>query len=893
MDKSNSELIKITDLTTQLGLSSRSLRYYEQIGLIKSVRPAFEKYRFYDAETTERLKQIMVLRKLQIPVKDILRIYESESMSVVVETFVNRIHAIDDEIGALAELKRIVGDFLQTMLDNGVTKISAIPLLYEEMDKQLALIEEREPITYEDLSNISERLVKPVEPAILALPVMRVLSSLLKANPEEADTEGFWRWLQTQNKLQNSQGLHERFEYTNDLGDVVMQRIPEDYNNTSVYFDFFFNGGLFAAVNVYLDEDLGERFRSLVKYFDANKFYQVDYNNGGSLRHPAMLENLISPDEKRTLAMLYVPVKKRLADPALFMQPQEITGISIEEIAAANPLLWEANVPLDKLTPINNPHYRMTEDGEVEYTGWISTRVLSTNVEVKLPFRVDVEFRVEGTGERFSYGDSEGSIILYHGDELSYYFGINMGNRRDRPEEALRFHQPIFRNWFNFHQRGRINKNEYNRLTWIIGSKHLAVFVNDELRYCGTNFPYMNLDLSREKALPIIIGSNGQGYKYFKSIRVSQLMGVQKNKIKEGELTLITKRSNNIISNIHRLITSEHGENYWFNGCAKYVMESLGEKEYDYWFFAGITGDNFTQHYPVSGCYSGDAASSYSLGQGDTAFVESVFEKCGYASSYILGKDLCKNKGMYLQTLIGYIDKGVPVISWCQGEPSVFGVFVGYEENGNTLLYIQGDNNEPQRISFENAMMGKGDNGGWVFVGEKKVQMDIKQIYRDAVASLPLILTTQTENHYFGAEAFRAWAANIENGYFDGMKPNEFDAWGMYTNFVCVLATNGSCCHSFLDKARELNPDMAFLNDISRLYKRIGTMWNNDNGADLEALGGGFNVTLELLQDKERRGIIVAKICEFADVMDEILMVLNIGLQALNKQEKLGTGTVS
>ena len=122
MDKKSNKLIKITDLTTQLGLSSRSLRYYEQIGLITSVRPAFEKYRFFNAETVERLKQIIVLRKMQIPVKDILRIYESESMGVVVETFVNRIHAIDEEIGALAELKRIVGDFLQTMIDNGVPK---------------------------------------------------------------------------------------------------------------------------------------------------------------------------------------------------------------------------------------------------------------------------------------------------------------------------------------------------------------------------------------------------------------------------------------------------------------------------------------------------------------------------------------------------------------------------------------------------------------------------------------------------------------------------------------------------------------------------------------------------------------------------------------------------
>ena len=36
------DLIRINDLTSQLGLSSRTLRYYEEIGLIESIRPPQE-----------------------------------------------------------------------------------------------------------------------------------------------------------------------------------------------------------------------------------------------------------------------------------------------------------------------------------------------------------------------------------------------------------------------------------------------------------------------------------------------------------------------------------------------------------------------------------------------------------------------------------------------------------------------------------------------------------------------------------------------------------------------------------------------------------------------------------------------------------------------------------
>ena len=55
------DLIKITDLSAQLGLSSRTLRYYEEVGLIKSIRPQFEAYRFYDETAIKRHQKISAL----------------------------------------------------------------------------------------------------------------------------------------------------------------------------------------------------------------------------------------------------------------------------------------------------------------------------------------------------------------------------------------------------------------------------------------------------------------------------------------------------------------------------------------------------------------------------------------------------------------------------------------------------------------------------------------------------------------------------------------------------------------------------------------------------------------------------------------------------------------
>jgi hypothetical protein len=343
---------------------------------------------------------------------------------------------------------------------------------------------------------------------------------------------------------------------------------------------------------------------------------------------------------------------------------------------------------------------------------------------------------------------------------------------------------------------------------------------------------------------------------------------------------MITKQSNNIIPVIYRLVNEYDGENYWFNGCAKYVMECLGEKEYDYWFFAGLTGDLFTQHYSLTQ-FSADALTTYMMNEKPAQYIEDIFARCGYAASYVSKKELLKNTGMYLQTLIAYIDKGVPVMTWGT-LANQLGVFVGYEDNGKVLLYITGNMDQSERIPLDKVLEDRADTGGWIFVGDKKENRSLAELYREAIYAIPQHLSVKTDTYCFGAEAFRAWARDIENGRFDRMTIEEFDTWGYYTNYVCVLSSNGCCCHEFLKRARELNPDMGYLTEISALYLRYAEMWggeNNRNDADsLEVLGGGFNVTLDALQDKARRDKIVTKIREFADVTDEIVRVLNENL---------------
>lgn len=317
------DLIKITDLTKILGISSRSLRYYEQVGLIKSTRPQFEKYRFYDDKAIERLKQIIILRKMQIPIKDILRIYDSKDTTEIVQVFINKINAIDDEVSALNELREVVNDFLKAMINKGIKKISILPLLYEEMEKQsdcssLDVVETgSKTLTYEELSAISEKVAPALDVRIIKIPSMSVLSSYSKeSNKEHSDTEGFHKWRADNNILPDTEpGLLDNFDFydleTRQL--VYVRKITDGYVNTSDFLEYDFEGGLFAVLGTYLEEDdMGEAYDRLTKYIKTKLVdYTIDELYIKKNRFDSMGSQVLSPFSDKRRYDIFIPIKKR------------------------------------------------------------------------------------------------------------------------------------------------------------------------------------------------------------------------------------------------------------------------------------------------------------------------------------------------------------------------------------------------------------------------------------------------------------------------------------------------------------------------------------------------------------------------------------------------------
>lgn len=113
----------ISEVSKNFGISTRMLRYYEQEGIIESYRKEGYAYRIYDEHTTQRIQQILILRKLRIPLRQIKVILENKNAVTTVDVFLKNVKEMDEEITALSTIKDILSSFIEELV-----KTTALPL---------------------------------------------------------------------------------------------------------------------------------------------------------------------------------------------------------------------------------------------------------------------------------------------------------------------------------------------------------------------------------------------------------------------------------------------------------------------------------------------------------------------------------------------------------------------------------------------------------------------------------------------------------------------------------------------------------------------------------------------------------------------------------------------
>lgn len=252
------ELQTITSVSRDLGISPRTLRYYEQIGLIRSQRPEDSTYRAYEGETVARLRQIVLLRKLRIPLKHIAEILCDGGAAAAIQIFEQNLSEIRDEIAALATVRSAIEALLARLRlqdakltpldDESILEIADSLTVQNKPTKEVRAMEEINQAS-EKLDHLTDRDVR-----IVYLPPAAVASVHCVGNRPEDRASALMAAFIRERRLPEIKPDFRHYGFNHpdgtnddDHGYEFWVTIPEDMEVAPPFEKKHFPGGLYAA----------------------------------------------------------------------------------------------------------------------------------------------------------------------------------------------------------------------------------------------------------------------------------------------------------------------------------------------------------------------------------------------------------------------------------------------------------------------------------------------------------------------------------------------------------------------------------------------------------------------------------------------------------------------
>lgn len=337
----------------------------------------------------------------------------------------------------------------------------------------------------------------------------------------------------------------------------------------------------------------------------------------------------------------------------------------------------------------------------------------------------------------------------------------------------------------------------------------------------------------------------------------------------------------NSLSHIRALIDGGQGHNYALPDCIKFIFEHMGEYEFlDFWDIAAVTGDVIAQVYNRNVTTSCEyCVSGYLAGR---SYISDVFHTLGFACEYVSAGQFNAAQDGYLQKIVNFIDRDIPVLvktnlndipAW-KSDVGTYCLIVGYEKGGRTLKLLIHDT---VVIDYEVSRESKLD---FVFVGQKLCTLTPEKIYMYAIVKMPYWLTQVERNGmFFGAEAYRAWADDIEAGRFEN---GRLPLWENYGVYVCNLATSGAGMASVFSKLAAVNDTFSHWSDAAdKIWKLMPTerflegrslLW-----MQLDELGGSMDMEAvkATMQDQNQRLQVAGALRDYAGRLDQALALIN------------------
>ena len=272
-------MLRIGEAAKMYDISNRTLRYWEEMGILKSSRME-NGYRYFDCDSMVRINQIVLLRKLKMPIADIERIFMAADFGMAADMLTGHLANLKQNAAVYISLIAIVESLIQHIKES-----QSLNQIFDRLEAESANIDLRHRDAPQN--KLSERValmsndqlsnVRIVSLAAMTMAAYRAES----ATPEDDCSKVFNKFVQ-KNKLHKRSG-YRFFGFNNPspakenpvYGYEMWVTIPENLDVPQPLVKKQFSGGMYASISTHMNE-IGERWKLLYDWCKTSDKYEVD-----------------------------------------------------------------------------------------------------------------------------------------------------------------------------------------------------------------------------------------------------------------------------------------------------------------------------------------------------------------------------------------------------------------------------------------------------------------------------------------------------------------------------------------------------------------------------------------------------------------------------------------
>lgn len=270
--------VAINKLSVQTGLTSRTLRHWESEGLFNSTRDSDSGWRVYDEAAVLRISITAMLRKLDIPLKEIKSVLDAGTIEKAEEAVKKQLLSLAQDHAELKLRKNTLLAFL-SLLSKAREQQAARNSLITLNDLIKAVTQQNQSEEMEDI-NMSANETNNNKLRFITLPPMRtVYHTAVGASPEDEAMTPVLEWLKSENLMGTARlfgGNVEPFpsKTTSHYGYGMCASIPEGIEVPAYLKEMRLPGGLYALLAS--SDDINNSWQLLMKQLSQSNEYTAD-----------------------------------------------------------------------------------------------------------------------------------------------------------------------------------------------------------------------------------------------------------------------------------------------------------------------------------------------------------------------------------------------------------------------------------------------------------------------------------------------------------------------------------------------------------------------------------------------------------------------------------------